>query len=307
MDLLQHLQIFQRVAESGSFSRAANQMGLAPSSVSAAVQKLELHLGVKLFLRTTRQVRLSSDGELLYTHSLQFLAEADAIGQLFHTGERPAGLLRVEVPARMARLQLAPALPAFLETHPGASIDFGGTDRISDLVSEGIDCVLRVGELGNLNLAARHLGHLAQVTCASPALLARYPSVSHLDEVSQLPAIHFGRMQAGKPESFQFGTHEGVVERPAWGRVSVSNAETYIACALSGLGMIQVPRYDVADLLVSGTLVEVLPGHPPPGLPLTALYPPQQRASRLLHAFIDWVEALMAPYCDRQPSAAQNA
>ncbi len=297
MDLLQHLQIFQRVAESGSFSRAAGQLGLAPSSVSAAVQKLERHMGVKLFLRTTRKVRLSSDGELLYTHCLQFLAEADAIGQLFHAVERPAGLLRVEVPARMARLQIAPALPAFLDAYPGASIDFGGTDRISDLVGEGIDCVLRVGELGNLNLAARNLGHLKQVTCASPALLALHPSINSLDEASLLPAIHFGRMQAGKPESFEFTSRNGVVEKPAWGRVSVANAETYIACAVAGLGMIQVPRYDVADLLAAGELVEVLPKHPPPVLPLTALYPPQQRASRLLHAFMDWVETLMAPHC----------
>lgn len=299
MDLLQHLQIFQRVADTGSFSRAATQLGLAPSSVSAAVQKLERHMGAKLFLRTTRKVQLSSDGDLLYAHCLQFLSEADAIGQLFQAGEQPAGLLRVEVPARMARLQIAPALPDFLDVYPGASLDFGGTDRISDLVGEGIDCVLRVGELGNLNLAARSLGHLKQVTCASPALLAQHPEISRLDEASLLPAIHFGRMQAGRPEFFEFGNSDGVVEIPVWGRVSVANAETYIACALSGLGMIQVPRYDVADLLAAGELVEVLPVHPPPGLPFNALYPPQQRASRLLHAFIDWVETLMAPYCER--------
>ncbi len=299
MDLLLHLRIFQRVAEAGGFSRAAGQLGLAPSSVSAAVQKLERHLGARLLQRTTRQVRPSSDGELLLARCRTLLADAGDVEQLFRTGERPAGLLRVEVPARMARLQIAPALPGFLAAHPGVSIDFGGSDRISDLVGEGIDCVLRVGEPGDANLAARPLGRLRQATCAAPALLAAHTPIARLDDISTLPAIHFGRHPAGRPELFEFQTDDGPVARPMRGRVAVANAETYIACALAGLGVIQVPRYDIAAQLDDGTLVELLPRHPPPSLPLTAMYPPPQRGSRLLQVFIDWLEALMAPYAER--------
>lgn len=299
MDLVQHLRIFQRVAESGSFSRAADQLGMAPSSVSAAVQKLEQHLGSQLFLRTTRQVQLSSDGELLRARCPALLVEVDGIEHLFRAAGRPAGLLRIEVPARMARLLIAPVLPGFLDAYPGARLDFGGTDRVTDLVAEGIDCVLRVGELGDLNLVARPLGRLGQVTCAAPSLLARHPAVATLDDLAALPAVHFGRMPVGKPEDFAFATPEGVAVRALRGRVAVANAETYIACALAGLGVIQVPRYDVADALAAGTLVELLPQYPPPSLPLTALYPPRQRASRLLQAFIEWMETIVAPHAER--------
>jgi len=299
MDLIQQLQIFQRVAESGSFTRAAELQGMAPSSVSAAIQKLEQHLGTQLFQRTTRQVRLSSDGELLYSRSLGLLAEADGIEQLFRRDGPPAGLLRVEVPARMARLLVAPALPEFLQRYPGIDLDLGGTDRISDLVGEGIDCVLRVGPVGDLNLAARRLGQLPQVTCGSPALLARHPPAVDLDNVRALPIVHYGHVPTGRPEEWEFATSDGIAAVPMRGRVSVGNAEAYIACALSGLGLIQVPRYDVADLLASGTLLEVLPTHPPPPVSVTALYPPQQRPSRVLQVFIDWLEQLIAPHAQR--------
>ena len=296
MDLLLHLRIFQRVAEAGSFSRAADQLALAPSSVSAAVQKLEHHLGTRLLQRTTRRVHPSSDGALLLARCRSLLADAGEVEELFRTGERPAGLLRIEVPARMARLQIAPALPGFLDTHPGVRIDFGGSDRITDLIGEGIDCVLRVGDPGDVNLAARPLGHLRQVTCAAPALLAQHPPVRRVADLGAIPAIHFGRHPLSRPESFEFLVDGARGDQPMQGRVAVGNAETYIACALAGLGVIQVPRYDVAAELQDGSLVELLPDCPPPDLPLNVLYPPQHRGSRLLHAFIDWLEALMAPY-----------
>ena len=296
MDLLLHLRIFQRVAEAGSFSRAAEQLAMAPSSVSAAVQKLEQHLGARLLQRTTRRVHPSSDGTLLLARCRTFLSDAGEMEQLFRTGERPAGLLRVEVPARMARLQIAPALPAFLAEHPGVSIEFGGSDRIADLVGEGIDCVLRVGDPGDFNLAARPLGQLRQATCAAPTLLDAHAPVREVADIAALPAVHFGRHPLDRPEAFEFIVDGAVTRVPMRGRVAAGNAETYIACALAGLGVIQVPRYDIADALHDGALVELLPACPPPGLPMHALYPPQHRSSRLLQVFIDWLEALMAPH-----------
>lgn len=298
MDLLHHLHVFQRVADCGSFTRAADLLEMAPSSVSASIRQLERHLGAQLFQRTTRRVRLSSDGESLYARSRTLIAGAADIEQLFRAAGQPAGLLRVEVPARMARLLLAPALPAFLEAYPDVGIDFGGSDRLSDLVGEGIDCVLRVGKLGDVDLVARPLGQLRQVTCAAPDLLARHPPVEALDAIGGLPAIHFGHTPTGKPEIWEFTGAGGVASRPVSGRVSVANAETYIACALAGLGAIQVPRYDVAELLASGRLVEVLPEHPPPSLPATALYPAGQRGSRLLQVFVEWLETLLAPHVE---------
>ncbi|MCD9030107.1 LysR family transcriptional regulator [Luteimonas sp. BDR2-5] len=298
MDLLRHLALFRRVADCGSFSRAAELEGIAPSSLSAAIRQLERHLGTSLFQRTTRRVRLSSDGGLLYARSAGLLAEADAVAQLFRAGDGLAGLLRVEVPARMARRLLAPALPGFLAAHPGVAIDLGGSDRISDPVGDGIDCVLRVGPLGDVDLVARPLGRLRQASCAAPALLQRHDPVVDLDAIAALPAVQFGQGAPGRAEDWEFDTADGIVVRPMRGRVRVGNAETYIACALAGLGAIQVPRYDIADLLDAGRLVELLPATPPPALPVTVLYPAPQRGSRLLQVFVDWLAAQLAPFVE---------
>lgn len=300
MDLLQSLDVFGRVADAGSFSKAADQLGMAPSSVSTAVQRLEQHLGVPLFQRTTRRVRLSSEGELLLERARRLLSDAEDMRGLFHREHALSGQLRVEVPARIARKLVAPALPAFLDQHPALAIELGSTDRLSHLAEEGIDCVLRVGDTVVPELVARPFGRFAQVNCASPALLARHGMPANPAGFAHLPAVHFGRIAAGKGERWEFLDARGHVHAvQLHGRVSVANAETYIACALAGLGVIQVPRYDVADLLAAGQLVEIrLPGLNLPGLPVAALYPPQRRLSRALQCFIDWLDALLAPHLE---------
>lgn len=300
MDLLQSLDVFRRVADTGSFSRVADQLDLAPSSVSVAVQRLEQHLGVPLFQRTTRRVRLSSEGELLLERARRLLSDAEDMRGLFHREHALSGQLRVEVPARIARKLVAPALPAFLDQHPALAIELGSTDRLSHLAEEGIDCVLRVGETAVPELVSRSFGRFAQVNCASPALLARHGMPANPAGFAHLPAVHFGRIAAGKGERWEFLDARGHVHAvQLHGRVSVANAETYIACALAGLGVIQVPRYDVADLLAAGQLVEIrLPGLNLPGLPVAALYPPQRRLSRALQCFIDWLDALLAPHLE---------
>ena len=299
MDLLQTLALFQRVAETGSFTRAADALGMSTSSVSAAIQRLERHLGAPLFQRTTRSVRLSSEGEQLYERAIRLLADAHETEHLFRDDRAPAGQLRVEVPARMGRILVAPALPAFLARHPNAMIELGSTDKRANLLDEGIDCVLRVGEPDAPDLVCRPLGRLRQTTCASPALIAAHGLPASLDELARLPVVHFGRVAIGKSEDWEYlreGRRQILRMR---GHVSVTSAETYIACCQAGLGLVQVPRYDVNDLLQEGKLVEVsLPGCEPPSLPIAALYPPQRRLSRLLHAFIDWMEELLAPHVE---------
>lgn len=296
MDLLQTLTLFQRVAETGSFTRAADALDMSTSSVSAAIHRLERHLGVPLFQRTTRSVRLSSEGEQLYERAIRLLADAVETEHLFRGDRAPGGQLRVEVPARMGRTLIAPALPGFLARYPEASIELGSTDKRANLVDEGIDCVLRVGEPSAPDLVERSFGRLPQTTCASPALLARHGTPATLEELARLPVVHFGRVAVGKAENWEYLRDGRVHALRMRGNVSVASAETYIACCLAGLGLIQVPRYDVAGSLLSGELVEVvLPGYAPPSLPVAVLYPPQRRLSRLLHVFIDWLEELLAP------------
>ena len=297
MNLLQHLQVFVRVVESGSFSRAAEHMGLAASSVTASVQKLETGLGTRLLQRTTRQVRPTADGEQLYERAMRLLADAEETQTLFRQqGTQARGRLRVEVPARIARLIIAPALPGLMAQHPELEIELNSSDRISDLVEAGIDCVLRVGAAGAPHLAARPLGELRMVTCASPALVARFGMPASPDELSRFPAIHYGPMPSGGQDEWELGIKGQRHHVPMRGRMAVNNTESYVACCIAGLGVIQAPAYDVQAEIASGNLVELLQDHPPAPLSLQVFYPGQHRQSRRLRIFIDWLAAVMAPH-----------
>lgn len=297
MNLLLHLQVFVRVAEAGSFSRAAEHMGLAASSVTASVQKLETDLGTRLLQRTTRRVRLTPDGEHLYEKALRLLADAEETQALFRQHNAQArGRLRLEVPARIARLILAPALPDLLLRHPELEIELNSSDRVSDLVEAGIDCVLRVGASGAPHLAARKLGDLRQTTCASPALVRRLGLPDLPDELSRFPAIHYGPMPSGGQDEWELTDADQTLRIPMQGRVAVNNSESYIACCIAGLGVIQAPAYDVQAEIAAGVLIELLPRTPPPPLSLQVLYSGQHRQSQRLRILIEWLSVLMAPH-----------
>lgn len=290
-DFLQSLQVFVRVAESGGFSRAADQLGMAASSVTASVQKLERQLGAPLFLRTTRRVRLSADGELLYERALGLLADAEEAHTLFGQRGGARGRLRVEAPSRMVRRLLAPALPALLEAHPALELELNSNDRRTALVEAGIDCVIRVGAPVDASLVARPLGLLRIATCASRRLVERLGPPQVPNDLTRYPALHYGGLPIGRPEQWDLAGDDSV---PMHGRVSVDNTESYIACACEGLGVIQAPAYDLREELLDGRLIELLPTFAPPPVPVHVLYPAHRRASSRLNAFIDWVSPLIA-------------
>lgn len=294
MDLLQRLRIFLRVADSGGFARAAEQLGIAASSVTLQVQKLEKDLGTQLFQRTTRSVHLTPDGEQLYERALRLVSDAEETRSLFRqSGRQVRGRLRVEAPARMVRRLLAPNLPDLLDAHPGLELELNSSDRLSDLVEAGIDCVIRVGAYADPSMIARPLAQLRQVTCASPVLIERMGMPGTPDALIAFPAIHYGGLPSARHEYWELEADGELLEVPMQGRVSVNNTEGYVACALAGLGAIQAPLYDLRDELASGRLIEILPATPPPSMPVQLLYPPQRRLSQRLRIFISWVEPLL--------------
>ena len=290
-DFLQSLQVFVRVAESGGFSRAADQLGMAASSVTASVQKLERTLGAPLFLRTTRRVRLTADGELLYERALGLLADAEEARTLFGQRGGARGRLRVEAPSRMVRRLLAPALPALLDAHPALALELNSNDHRTARVEAGIDCVIRVGAPADAALVARPLGLLRIATCASPQLVERLGTPRTPGDLARYPAIHYGGLPIGRAEHWDLAGDAAV---PMQGRLSVDNTESDIACACEGLGVIQAPAYDLREELRDGRLIELLPAFAPPPISVQALYPSHRRASSRLNAFIDWVSPLIA-------------
>ncbi len=294
MDRIELFRIFTRVVESASFTRAADTLGLPRSSVSAAVQTLETRLGTRLLHRTTRKVAPTQDGAAFYERCLRLIADMDEAENLFRrSASDPTGRLRVDLPSRIGRLIVAPALPEFLTRYPGIDIDLGMTDRAVHLIEESVDCALRVGPLSDSGLIARPFGTLRLINVASPDYLERYGIPLMPSDLASHFAVNYASPSSGRVEDWEWieGGEARTVAVP--GRISVNSAEGSIACCLAGLGLIQIPAFDVVDHLKEGRLVEVMPGHSAAPMPMALLYPHRQHLSRRLQVFANWLEGLM--------------
>lgn len=295
MDLIEQLRTFVQVAHSGGFTPAAAQLDLPRPTVSLAVQQLEARLGTRLLNRTTRRVSLTPDGQALLERASMLVHDADELALQFQAqGAQPAGHLRVDVPSRMARRLIAPALPDFFSRYPQVKLDLGSSDRTVDLVREGIDCALRVGEMASSSLVARPLGRLRMVNCASPTYLARWGTPRSLQDMPRHRAVHYATSGGGvAPWEWHERGHTRTL--PTTAQVTVNNAEAYIACALAGLGLIQVPAFDVQEHLGAGTLVEVLARWPAAPMPIQLVYAHRRHLSRRVQAFGNWLSEILGP------------
>jgi len=294
VDRIDLFRIYVRVAECASFTLAANTLGLPRSSVSTAIRDLEARVGARLLNRTTRRVSLTNDGIAFLERCQRLLADVEETEGLFRQSSSDVGgKLRVDVPGRIGRLIIAPALPAFLARFPQLQIDLGITDRIVNFVEENVDCAIRVGPLGDSTLIARRIADLELINCASPAYLAARGTPHAPADLDDHQAVLYASPSTGRIEDWEWQEDGALRSRPMHGQVIVNNAEAYIACALAGLGMIQIPAYDVREPMATGALVEVLPAHRAPPLPMTLLYPQRRQLSRRLQIFIDWVVPLL--------------
>ena len=290
MDRLDSMRVFLRVAETGSFTKAADLLDMPRATVSAAVQQLEAQLGSRLLHRTTRQVQLTHDGSVVLERCRHLLEDMEELESLFHDGSRASGRLKVDVPSRVARLLIAPALPEFFRQHPDIELELGSSDRSVDLVQEGVDCVLRVGQLGNSSLVARRLGEMQLINCASPAYLEEHGEPRTPADLDRHWAVNYASPSSGRVLPWEYREDGRTLTRALRSRVTVNNAESYIACCLSGLGLIQIPAYDVREHLQRGELREVLPQWRAEAMPAYALYPHRRHLSRRVRAFVDWLE-----------------
>lgn len=294
LDRIDLFRVFVHVVDAASFTRAADRLGLPRSSVSAAIRELEERMGARLLNRTTRHVSATPDGAAFHERCVRLLAEVEETEGFFRSVDaRPAGRLTVDVPGRIGRLVLVPALPDFLALYPGIELTLGVTDRAVKLIEEQVDCALRVGPLEDSALIARRIGALELISCASPAYLARHGAPASIADLDRHRAVLYASPTTGRVEEWEWIERGAARTRPVAGDIVVNGAEAYIACALAGLGLIQIPVYDVRDHLARGELVEVLPAHRPAPLPMTLLYPHRRHASRRLRAFMDWVTPLL--------------
>ncbi|WP_321920534.1 LysR family transcriptional regulator [Paraburkholderia tropica] len=298
MDRIDLFRVFTRVVECANFTRAADTLGMPRSSVSAAIQELENRIGTRLLNRTTRKVTTTQDGAAFYERCQRLIADVEETENLFRSADfTSAGTLRVDMPGRIGRLIVAPALPAFLDAYPQIDVSIGATDRPVDLIEERIDCALRVGTLNESELIARPIGTLPLINVASPAYLARHGIPRDPGDLARHIPIGYASPSSGRLAPWEWVDDDVNRELSIKGRVTVNNAEAYIACCLSGLGLIQIPAYDVEAHIRAGELVEVLPEYRAAPMPITLLYPHRQYLSRRFQVFADWLVELVRRRC----------
>ncbi|QXI28771.1 LysR family transcriptional regulator [Pseudomonas vanderleydeniana] len=293
MDQVKAMRVFVRIYERSSFTLAAEDLDLPRATLTHTLNQFEAWLGTRLLERSTRRVRPTLDGEAYYPRCVQLLAELEEAELAFRT-VAPKGRLRVDLQGTLARYFVVPALPAFLERYPDIDVSISEASHFIDLIAEGVDCVLRSGNLGDSSLIGKRVANLRQVTCASPAYLRRHGEPRNLADLERHQGVNYVSRATGKLFSFEFMENGVSREVPLAGRVSVFGAEIYAASAVAGLGLIQVPHYRVAEQIDQGLLREVLPDHPPPPMPVSVLYPQNRHMSPRVRVFVDWISELFA-------------
>lgn len=287
MDRLATLGLFVRIVERGSFSAAAVDCGISRPAATAAIKALEQRLGMRLLQRSTRHVQPTVEGEAYYRRCVGILADLEDADR--GASGAVAGLVRVDVAGHLARTILLPALPDLLARHPALTVHLGEGERFVDLVREGVDCVVRAGELADSDMVVRRLGTIEEVTVASPTYLAEHGIPNSPDQLDGHHMIGFVSSRTGQPLPLEFTRDGRVIEVALPARVLVGGADTSAAAARLGLGLAQAPRYRFADDLANGTLIEVLADFPPTPTPLSVLYPSNRQLSPRVRVFVDWL------------------
>ncbi len=295
---LDALKVFVKVAELGSFTRAAEQLRLNKARVSLQVKGLETDLGSQLLSRTTRVVRLTEDGEQLLARAHQLLTEADEVETMFQSSRGLRGRVKVDLPVNLAREVMIPRLPELLSRHPGLELVVSATDRRVDPQREGFDCVLRIGPVGDGSLVGRRLGLMPMMNCASPGYLRKYGVPQRLEDLERHLVVHYASSGAEGTPSFEYPHGGGYREWPMRSVLTVNNVDAYVAGCLAGLGLIQVPKAGRRMTLAVGTLVDVLPELTCAPMPVTLLHTHGRRVPRRVRAVLTWLSEVLAPHIE---------
>lgn len=293
MNALEAMAIFARVVERGSFSAVARELGLSQPTISKQISLLEKRLGGRLFARSTRQLSLTDEGQRYYDHCRQILAAVDQAEHSFKTGqERVAGSLRIASSGSFGRIQIAPRLHDFLQRYPGLSIDLQLSDENIDLVSEGIDVAIRIGELKDSSLIARQIGMTRRGVYAAPAYLARHGEPATPDDLLEHNCLVFSQLEHFDRWRFE---HQGqALAVQVKGNVRSNNSESIREMVLCGAGLSLSPSWLFREDLETGRVRAVLTEYVPATLPIHGVFPPDRRQSARVRAFTDYLSEAFA-------------
>ncbi len=300
MYLHRSLDIFIKVADLGSFTRAADALDQSRTAVSRDIAELESYLGVRLLNRTTRRVSLTEAGERFLVRARGIIADfEEACREAASLGTQPRGRLRLNVPMSFGVLHVAPILPAFMNRYPEITVDLVFEDRQVDLVEEGYDLAIRIGVLRDSSLVATRLTDCRMVACAASAYLDRHGRPQRPEDLTHHECLGYRYWSGGDHWHFERNGEPYAV--PVRGRMTANNGDALKAAAEGGVGIILQPSFIVGAALKRGTLERVLPDFRPHGPSIHAVYPGHRHVPAKVRVFIDYLRGAFGdpPYWDR--------
>ncbi len=308
MDQILAIRTFVRVAEAGSFAKAADTLNLPRSSVSKLVQDLEAHLGTKLVERTTRAVTVTTEGAAYHERALRLLADLDDMdGTVAGSRSTPKGRLRVDVGSVLANHIIIPSLSDFQRQYPDIDLMLGVSDRSADLIGEGIDCVIRGGSLADSSLKARKLCELDYILCAAPTYLEGRELPTRPDEIEAHRVVSYFSASSGKRFPLRFLRGDERTEYvPTSNGISVNESTAHLNSLVAGLGIGQSFGFLAKPHIERGALVELLPKWKPENHSLHLVYPGDRFPNPRLRAFADWVTGVFERVDARRSSATET-
>lgn len=289
MDRLAAIQVFAQVVESGSFAKAADRLGLSTSAASRQVAELETHLQTRLLNRTTRRVSLTESGQQFYERAVQLMTDlAEAEQEASSAAVVPRGTIRLTTSVNFGVRHVAPAIAEFLERHPEVRFDVSLSDRVVDLVEEGLDLAIRIGPPGADNLVARKLGETRMVPCASPGYLAKHKAPKTPEDLAQHNCFTYEYVSPRHVWRFRDRSGAERAVRVA-GRLHSNNGDLLAEVAARGAGIVFEPAFIVGPEVRAGRLVPLLQDFEPLPVPIYALYPSRKHLSAKVRRFVEFL------------------
>lgn len=295
MDKFLEMKVFAAVVDAGSFTAASRTLDMSKAAVSRYVADLEQRLGVRLLHRTTRKLSPSTEGEIFYARCRELLDNLDqAEAEISSRSGEATGLLKANVPVTFGVMHLAALWPVFLDRHPQLDLDITLSDRIVDLVEDGYDLAVRIGQLPASSLISRKLASTRLVLCAAPDYLARRGEPLHPYDLLQHDVISYSQFSSG--ENWRFTGPDGEVSVKVAPRVRTNSGDTCRAAALQGQGIALQPTFIVGADLAQGLLREIMPAYRSIEMGVYAVYPSRKFVTPKVRLLIDFlVEAFADP------------
>jgi DNA-binding transcriptional LysR family regulator len=293
--LLSGIQVVAAVTDAGSFAKAGKALGLSQSGVSRAIQRLEERLGVRLFDRNAKTMRLTEAGHRFCDEVLPLISQIEeAAESVVQSTAKLTGRLRINVDPMFAKLILVPRLQVFLDQHPELYLELAAQNQFGNLIADGFDAVIRFGEPQPSSLIAKRLLQVHVVTCASPIYLRKYGRPKRPQELATKnhPCILFTDPTKGIPFPWEFHRGKEILTVPVCGRLIVNDGPSYLEACLSGLGIAQLFRLNIEPLLASGQLIQLFPDWSDEAFPLYVYHSTRHFVPARLRAFLDFLSSI---------------